>query len=102
MHGRAPNSLPPPLKLKRNHWYDFKSNKPSVNYLQIIAHGILLFTYNSSLLFTGQIAQELEANLAQIEEVTEYIMISHSEALISLHCFKNLKRIGGSVLHQNK
>ncbi|XP_060592514.1 insulin-like peptide receptor [Ruditapes philippinarum] len=50
----------------------------------------------------GQIAQELEANLAQIEEVTEYIMISHSEALISLHCFKNLKRIGGSVLHQNK
>ncbi|XP_075929150.1 insulin-like growth factor 1 receptor isoform X2 [Petromyzon marinus] len=46
----------------------------------------------------NNIAAELEANLGRIEEVTAYVKIKHSYALISLSFFRNLRLIKGETL----
>lgn len=49
----------------------------------------------------GSIGLELEESLGAIEEVTQYIKIVRSYALLSLHFFKSLRIINGEVLeHQ--
>lgn len=41
------------------------------------------------------IVRELEQSLSSLEEITEYLKITRSYPLISLHFFKSLRRIGG-------
>lgn len=53
-------------------------------------------------MFVGNVAQELERNLGQIEEVQGYIWIHHSNTLLSLGFFKNLRKIHGKNSNSNK
>ncbi|XP_052795238.1 insulin-like peptide receptor isoform X2 [Mya arenaria] len=50
----------------------------------------------------NHVGEELERSLAHIVEVTHYIKITHADAIVSLHFFRNLKKIGGKELHANK
>lgn len=50
----------------------------------------------------SNIAVELEENLGQIEEVSTYIWIHASHALLSLNFFRSLRRIGGMTLYNAK
>jgi len=52
-----------------------------------------------SLLVTDHIGAELEENLGAIEEVTGYIKIVRSYALLSLRFLKSLTVIGGERLY---
>lgn len=49
----------------------------------------------------SNVAQELERNLGQIEEVQGYIWIHHSNTLLSLGFFKNLRKIHGKNSNSN-
>jgi len=51
---------------------------------------------------TDHIGAELEENLGAIEEVTGYIKIVRSYALLSLRFLKSLKVIGGERLYDNR
>jgi len=51
---------------------------------------------------TDQIAAELEANLGAIEEVTDYVKIVRSHALLSLRFLKSLTVIGGKRLYDDR
>lgn len=50
----------------------------------------------------GVLAQELAANLAQIEEVHNFIKITRSDGLVSLSSFKSLKVIHGKKLEDDR
>ncbi|CAI9720557.1 putative molluscan insulin-related peptide(s) receptor [Octopus vulgaris] len=50
----------------------------------------------------GVLAQELEANLGQIEEVHNFIKITRSDGLVSLSSFKSLKVIHGKKLEDDR
>ncbi|GAB1600284.1 insulin-like peptide receptor isoform X2 [Argonauta hians] len=50
----------------------------------------------------GILAQELEANLGQIEEVHNFIKITRSDGLVSLSAFKSLKVIHGKKLEDDR
>ncbi|XP_056021824.1 insulin-like peptide receptor isoform X4 [Ostrea edulis] len=49
----------------------------------------------------SNVAQELEKNLGQIEEVQGYIWIHNSNTLLSLGFFKNLRKIHGQTSNRN-
>ena len=51
---------------------------------------------------TDHIGAELEENLGAIEEVTEYVKIVRSYALLSLRFLKSLTVIGGERLCDNR
>jgi len=51
---------------------------------------------------TDHIGAELEENLGAIEEVTDYIKIVRSYALLSLRFLKSLRVIGGERLYSNR
>ncbi|KAL4228229.1 hypothetical protein ACF0H5_013662 [Mactra antiquata] len=46
----------------------------------------------------GQIGQELENNLADLEEITGYLHVHNSYALLTLHFLPSLRKIGGEIL----
>jgi len=48
------------------------------------------------------IGAELEENLGAIEEVTGYVKIVRSYALLSLRFLKSLSTIGGERLYDNR
>jgi len=48
------------------------------------------------------IGAELEENLGAIEEVTDYVKIVRSYALLSLRFLKSLSVIGGERLYDNR
>jgi hypothetical protein len=48
------------------------------------------------------IMAELEENLGQIEEVTRFISIKNSPALVNLYFLPNLKKIHGRQLANNR
>ncbi|XP_052240273.1 insulin-like peptide receptor isoform X2 [Dreissena polymorpha] len=50
----------------------------------------------------SNIGEELERSLAHIQEVTDFISITHSEAPLSLHFFKSLSKISGKKLYRDK
>jgi len=54
------------------------------------------------LLVTDHIGAELEENLGAIEEVTGYVKIVRSYALLSLRFLKSLSVIGGERLYDNR
>lgn len=47
------------------------------------------------LLFVDNIAAELEASLGQLEEITGYLTVRRSYALVSLSFFRKLRLIHG-------
>lgn len=51
---------------------------------------------------SDQIGPELEENLGTIEEVTHYVKIVRSVAIVSLSFLKNLKVIRGDRLHTER
>ena len=51
---------------------------------------------------TDHIGAELEENLGSIEEVTGYVKIVRSYALLSLRFLKSLSVIGGDRLYENR
>lgn len=48
------------------------------------------------------IVRELEQSLSSLEEITEYLKITRSYPLISLHFFKSLRRIGGENIESKE
>uniref|UniRef100_A0A8C4R4F3 Tyrosine-protein kinase receptor n=1 Tax=Eptatretus burgeri TaxID=7764 RepID=A0A8C4R4F3_EPTBU len=80
-----------------------RQNIDSVTAAQAL-HGCTLI--NGSLIINlrggNNIAAELEANLGRIEEVTGYVKIKHSFALVSLAFFRSLRIIRGENLYLDK
>ena len=52
--------------------------------------------------FADDVGRELEENLGMIEEVTQYVKIVNSYAILSLRFLSRLKRIKGLALHNKK
>ena len=51
---------------------------------------------------TGHVGRELEENLGMIEEITHFLKIVRSYAILSLHFLKNLRVIHGERLHNRR
>jgi len=61
-----------------------------------------LATQSTHVLISGYVGRELEENLGLIEEVTHYVKIVRSFAIMTLHFLKNLKMIRGHQLHNER
>lgn len=52
--------------------------------------------------YTAFVEAELEENLGMIEEVNDYMQVSHSHTITSLRFLKSLRKINGRRLHDGR
>lgn len=72
-------------------------------HLAVVCVFVVLFTIMASNKSnTAFVEAELEENLGMIEEVNDYMQVSHSHTITSLRFLKSLRKINGRRLHDGR